>query len=298
MDRAVKRIRPADYELSQIQDNLGNVLQQVLDRIHGADSSGVTIEVSPVLEQRNPAVQRKSVKTPALFVRGREDGGFQINQPTIQFGEPQTKNAQGGLDLQKDSELFSFGQIVAFGSQVSSDGFVVIPQVAGPAFRIAPNNAATCFQVNSDGSAGCTGSFNAASVISAQGFKSWLPPAHYWNPNYPGQPQTLVVPVVQTANGTASTVPWGINMPRAGSVTGISVVHSGASNLVCSVSIVRNGSQIVTANISNGVSSGSLAFPKGLVPFAAADYLSARVNYSAANINVCTQVAIEVEEGA
>jgi hypothetical protein len=292
----VKKIRPESRELSDVQENLGNTLQSVVGHLVDQANGYQQAIFAPVMQQLNPNVATLAVKTPALFIRGRPDGPFIPNQPSILFGSAAAKDSRNGTIPQQDICLFSYGQIVAFGSTSATDGFVIIPRVSGPAFRVAPNNTYTCFQINFDGTAGCTGAFNAGSFLSPTGFKAWLPPMMYWNTSYPGGNQLLQIPI---GIGSASnTTPWYWCAPRSGSVTAISIVHTATSNVVCAIFLYKNGANIYSYNVTNNASSGAVAIPKGTLPFVFGDVLSAQIAYSTGNINVCTQVALEVEEVA
>jgi hypothetical protein len=294
VDNNVPKLQPRDPELARIQNNLANTLQGVLDKQSGAAAGTATL--APVMQQVRGRGTPYTVKVPALKISGRPDGPFVPSQPTIVWGDAKRTSATGVVTPQRDVELFSYGQAVFFGSAVTTDGFILIPQVAGSAFRIAPNNASTCFQVNFDGSTTCAGPVTAPSVVSAAGFKCWLPPLSYWNPGYTGGSQFMVLPLAQ-ANGTASTTPWVFPCVRPGSLTGISVSHAGVFALTCSVSVYKNGQVLYSGNVTSGSATGYIAFTKGAYPFLSGDVLTCLILYSA-NGNVCTQVYLEVEEGA
>jgi hypothetical protein len=275
VDKAVKKIRPDDQQLSMVQDNLANAIQQLLDYANGASAQQSVL--APIMQQLAGAGTPYTVKTPALQVKGRTDGPFIPNQPTMILGEAQYNNAQGVTVPQRDNEIFSYGQIVAFGSQIAPDGFVIIPVVSGSAFRVAPNNTYTCFQVNFDGSAGCTGNFNAASFTNTNGFKTVLDVGQVWNSAAPagGTYQTQYAVANQNGNGLGLT-PFVYKFSHSGSVVGWSFNNAGPALGNMGLRIYKNGAQINNITVGSGGSNATFwgTIAKGVNAFSAGDTLT------------------------
>jgi hypothetical protein len=279
-----------------VQDNLANAIQQLLDFANGTASPQTVL--APIMQQLQGVGTAYSVKTPALTVKGRPDGPFQVNQPTILLGEPQQTTANAQTISQKDMQIFSYGQIVAFGSRVQQDGFVIIPYVPGAAFRVAPNNSSNAFVVNYDGTAGCSGNFTAPSYTNGNGFKNTIPVGAYWNTSYTASANVqLQQAVMNAANNAVGVTPFIWKFTHAGSITGMSMNQAGSTTGTNYLLIYKNGVNVYVWNAGVGTGNATFwaAFAKNAIAFAAGDTLTCFFqNTAAGNTQVSAHLTLEL----
>lgn len=316
MDKSVKRIRPKDYELSTVQDNLANPLQQVLEFINGNKNSA-QIELSPLLQRLRGPGTPQSIQTPALLVHGdsSNSGGN-----TVVLGDAPTANA-----AQIGCNVGLYGNLNLYGASVLTGALTVVGStvfrgnvsiVAGlNAFSVMSQDSSNPasvvmfmqnYQGNAnwalcqDGSVTAQGTQTATSFVSGVGFKSMLPMGGFWNTNYPGGILFTQQVIRQTGNlGAASTIAQKETMASAGSVTAITVSLDTAVNATMQAGVYKNGAQIYYGTIAAAnVTKGVIKISKGAVPFAQGDVLTCAFGFSASGVNTAAQLNFEIELGA
>lgn len=289
MDTNVKKIRPRDLELSQVQDNLAGVIQQLLDLANG--TAAPTLKLTPVMDQPRGAGTPMVVKTPGLLVEGRPDGPFVFLQPTVQFGEPTWQPVNGAVIPQMDAEVITYGQAIFIGSTTQSDGFVIIPQSPGPTFRIANvGNTQTNLQVDSSGNVFTTGTLtvsgkttlgaettiksalnvdatvNAAGMASGQGFKNSVCVGSYYNTGYGANNivQLGVSVQNQATLGGMAIMPFAMKWTHSGSIVGMTLFQNGSVAGLNSLLIYKNGTLTYTWAAGSGAAGATywVQFPK------------------------------------
>lgn len=289
MDSTVKKIVPADQDLSRIQDNLAAPLQQLLDFVNGSGSQGQA-ELLPALSAVAVGNASQNVVTPALIAHGRTDGPYKPNQPTVILGDPATANV-----AQRDSCLFSYGQIVAMGSKVLADGFVIVPQVAGAAFRTTNvGGTANAFIIDD------AGNVTARSLSLITGMKSILPVGAYWNSSYTASANVqLLYTVANATGGGVGNTPVILKPEYAGSIVGMSLNQAGNVTGTNFLLIYKNGANsfVWNAGIGNNNSTFWAVFAKGTpaLTFAPGDTLAVYFQNSAAgNCQVSAHLTVEM----
>ena len=122
MDISVKRIRPSDYELSTVQDNLADPVDQLLAKANGTANNSQII-LSPKLQQLYGAGTPYSIQAPALQVNGdlQNTGGT-----SVVIGTPATATTS-----QLNANTIIYGSVNIFGPVTSANGFKSILNVGG-----------------------------------------------------------------------------------------------------------------------------------------------------------------------
>lgn len=324
MEKAVKRIRPVDFELSQVQDNLAECIQQLLDSLNG--TAAAQFILSPLLEQLRGAGTPYSVKTPALQVKGRKDGQTQPGQPTVVIGDPSSTSNNGVVSPQKDAFTTHYGKVVFVGSPYTDDGVVIVPQVAGTIIRIPTlDGVGTTFfmladgttylrgsfsnngPVNLGGDTAITGTLNVGQTVTSPnfnsfaGFKNTVCCGTWWNTQY--QANTLVqlqVAVVnQAALGGPGNTPFCMKFTHNGSIVGMTLNQAGPNPTPHTLFIYKNGVLSYTWLAGSGGANATFwaQFPKGTagLTFLAGDTLTTFYRTTGnGNVQILAHLTIEM----
>lgn len=318
MDTSVKRIRPTNLELSQVQDNLAECIQQLLDFANGnADLQAV---LEPALEQLRGPGTPYSLRSPALVVHGDKSNS---GKDVVTIGDPATESApavpaqvgvigkvsvEGPVTLKGNVDAtgnYAFNGDVSgngnfFFKSRTGDGFVISPNVAGASFFVTNvGNTVPVFIVYDTGQTIIAGPTSAPTFISNNGFKAIVPMGHYYHTSYPGGQRNTVEAIVNQVTNGANYKTARFVAPRKGSVTAIMVDLEFAVNARTDAGVLVNGNLIVYPSImAANVAKGAVNYPKGVVPFNAGDVLTCYLGWNAAPINACAKVNLEVELGA
>lgn len=326
MSKTVKRIRPKDYELSVVQDNLADAIQELIDA-QGSKATSDQITLKPLLQQLRGAGSPQTIQTPALLVHGdpSNSGGNTIvlgdpasaNSPAVPANVLLTGNTQANGTVGINGYTKINGSVSV--STAGVNGFVIMPPVAGPAFYVTniAGNSATfvisddgTFAANGNGSVNGTLTVNntttAPSFVSGQGFKSYIRMGNTYRSN--GQTGNLrsIEMVMQTSVlGATGYVLVNEQMPFAGSIVGLAVWLDRPVNSAMTLQVYRNAPAATTGayiNV-NAVATGAITpatpitFPKGQFPFNAGDYLGMGT-FLATGAVVVAKIGLVVEFGA
>ncbi len=312
MDTTVKRIRPADYELSTVQDNLAASLQQVLDFINkngNAATGGASpqLTLSPLLQSVRGPGTPQSIQTPALLVHGDPSNS---GQNVVTIGDPATATASaigaqvgitgavniiGAVSIQGDTNVR--GNTVFFNR--AGNGFIITPPVAGPAFYVTNIGGSTAtFIVNDDGSASSVKSISAPTFISNSGFKSVICLGEFWHTSaVANTAYQLQKAVVNTATGGNGLTPWAFKPPQPGSIVGLSLNQAGPVTGTNYLQIYKNGVNYYSWLAGTGGNGACFwtSFGKGILTFNAGDTLTAyHYNTASGNTQVECHATIEM----
>jgi len=266
MDSKVKRIRPKDYELSTVQDNLANAVDQLLGQANGTVESSPQLVLSPQLQQLRGAGTPYSLQAPALQIHGdtQSTGGS-----IVVIGDPATSTLP-----QYNAPVKLYGSLSATGPIVS-DG------------TIAAN------------------SVQALSVTSQSGFKSYIDMGTQWRQSTQGGIVRAYRPVINTVNSSPAYVFANAYMPFSGSIVGISALMTNTITADVTLQVFKNnmggttGQIIDTTGIkaNNSIPSSPITFAKGTYAFNAGDYLGMGC-YVGTGYSFSIQFGLIVEFGA
>jgi hypothetical protein len=289
MDSKVKRIRPKDYELSTVQDNLANAVDQLLK---GSSSSSTTspLVLSPTAKSLAGPGSTQVLDQPALLVHGDKTAS---SGNSVVFGDVATAAAaQVGCNvgiygnLNVTGATTHNGDLAVNGNTVfrnRSDGGVAIVPLANTTAFYTTNagNSAVQFSVSENGSATSRGTITANNFTSlVGGFKTHINMGTQWRQTTQGGILRSAAVLSRTdTNGSTSTVCAHV-MPFAGSIVGIDFMMDRTLAADVTVQVFKNtlgttGQIIDVMGIKAGFQtpSPSITFAKGTYAFNAGDYL-------------------------
>lgn len=305
MQTSVKKIRPSDFELSQVQDNLAEAIQQLLDLVNKPGSG--QMELSPLLQRLRGPGTPQSVKTPALRIHGDPS---KSGVDTVTIGDPATATASaigaqigitGALTLTGPLSMIGIlsviGQLLMTGNSVfrptSAQGVVVVPVDTGVGFAVRnPANTGNVFSVSGAGVA------LSSSFSSDRGFKTVISCGKYWNSAYPANiaVQTYEA-VVNGSGGGNGTTPFIYRWSHPGSVVGMSLNQAGPISGVNYLAVYKNGAVAYTWTAGAGSynTSFTTSFNKAAIPFAANDVMTVfHSNSAAGNTQITAYLTLEM----
>jgi hypothetical protein len=289
MDKNVKTIRPADEELSRVQDNLAATLQQVLDWIAKKDSAA---SGTGSTGSGNLAVNGTLSVTGASTLKNTNTDGLTANSLAVNGDEHITgqltvdgaTNAKGGLNVTGSSALA--GDVTVTGNTIfrnRTDGGVAIVPLANTTAFYTTNagNSLVKFTIDDAGTVVSRGTITANNFVSlVGGFKTHVNMGTQWRQTTQGGVLRSAAVLSRTdTNGSTSTVCAHV-MPFAGSIVGIDFVLDRTIAADITVQVFKNtlgttGQIIDVMGVKAGNSTplGPISFAKGTYPFNAGDYL-------------------------
>lgn len=309
MDTTVKRIRPRDYELSTVQENLATVLQQVLDYLNkpGESKTGQQADLAPLLERLRGPGTPQSLKTPALVVHG---DAANTGTDVIRIGDPATATASaigaqvgiiGSMNLTGPLSMIGIlsviGQLVMTGNSIfrptSAQGVVIVPADAGVGFAVRnPADTGNLFSVSGSGPA------LVSSISSDRGFKQIISAGTYWNSAYTANTSVqLFQPVINANGGGAGTTPFSFPWPFPGSVLAISMNQAGFISGTNFFAIYKNGAVAYTWTAGAGGFNTPyrITFAKNAIPFAVGDVMTCFYSNSVSgNTQISAHLTLEM----
>lgn len=280
MDKTVKAIRPADLDVSQIQDNHNSLLQQILDFLNGNNAGQLQlVTATKPGPNNNPP---KVIDKPALVIHGEPS---RVG-PSLVIGDAATAQKPA---LSADIRIT--GNIVHKTTAVN--GYIINPFDTGPTFyvtNVAGNSA--LFIVYGDGTILCQG------INSASGFKQTINMGSYWNTGTAGGQNFFTqTPIINVNGGQTGYITRKWTAPRPGSMTGVSVNMNNSVSGNLGWVIYKNGISQGQAIVNAGQVTGYNQFPKGQLPFTTGDVFTCQINLPA-GINFAGQCDLEIETGA
>jgi hypothetical protein len=313
MDTSVKKIRPSNLELSQVQDNLAEAIQNLLDLVNSPNSP--QMELSPLLQQLRGPGTPKTVQTPALRIHGDpSNSGMDV----VTIGDVATStaaavSAQVGITgaVNINGAISTAGTVNIGGTTTirghvnifpsGSNGVIITPPVAGPAFYVT-NIAGTSarFVVNDTGAVSSADNMSAATMTSSAGFKTVIHAGTHWNTaGTANSLNGLNFPVVNVANGGNGTTQFIYKWSHPGSVVGASLNQAGPVTGTNYLQILKNGSLLYTWTAGAGGNNATFwgAFSKGTITFAAGDTMTCNHSVNTAG-NTQTNVYLTLEMAA
>jgi hypothetical protein len=319
MDTSVKKIRPSNLELSQVQDNLAEAIQNLLDLVNSPNSP--QMELSPLLQQLRGPGTPKTVQTPALRIHGDpSNSGMDV----VTIGDVATStaaavSAQVGITgaVNINGAISTAGTVNIGGTTTirghvnifpsGSNGVIITPPVAGPAFYVT-NIAGTVanFLVNDTGDSQTQGNFTGyktitgTNVVSNAGFKTVVHAGTHWNSAYGANGiNPIQQPVVNGNGGGLGTTPFLMKWSHAGSVVGASLNQAGPLVGTNYLQILKNGSLVYTWTCGTGGNNATFwgSFAKGAIPFAAGDTMTVN-HYVSVSGNTQVTVYLTLEMAA
>lgn len=309
MDQIVKRIRPKDFELSTIQDNLANAIDQLLANPAYVPPNQFTL--FPTLKNIAGPGSTKTVDRMALWVKGDESASGQY---VVQIGSPATETKP-----QYNAPIKVYGLLDISGMLIvrppAANGVAIVPGAVGPAFYITNvGNTSPRFVVTDTGAVSAQDDIKSATSVSAPNItgtnitganilgttnvrgatvrsdKGFAMAAYMGGLNNSAtQANTAYTLVVNTLNqallGATMNLPIRVGAPRSGSVVGISVYNSGATTANCSVQFYRGTG--LAATMAMGQAGANVTLVKDIPKdtpgwgFNAGEALSAALVFSA-----------------
>lgn len=293
MDSSIKRIRPKDYELSVVQDNLADVLQQVLDYLNrqASDKASAQAELAPLLQQLRGPGTPQSFQKPALIVHG--DPSNSGNESVI-IGDPVSASA-----AQASAHVVVYGNLVV--RPPSGGGLALVP--SGPGALLYTSNIGNDFPTSSIDEIGNIWSRNtisATNIVSSTGFRASIYMGGYWTTTYSaGYMGACMHPVRNQSNGTLGETPSQRPVSTSGSILAIIVNQAGSIGGTTSVLVYKNYQPwIPSTPVGSGQSPyAPLTYPKGRYTFVRNDVITI---YLVTNASGNTQLTchLDVEYGA
>lgn len=293
MDSSIKRIRPKDYELSVVQDNLADVLQQVLDYLNrqAPDKASAQAELAPLLQQLRGPGTPQSFQKPALIVHG--DPSNSVNESVI-IGDPASASA-----AQISAHVLIHGNVVL--RPPNGRSLCIIPGGAGAAFYTTNyDNSAAMMTIDEIGNIWSRNAVTATNFVSAAGFRASIYMGGYWTTTYGANYMgACVFPVRNQSNGALGETPSQRPMSWPGSVLAILVNQAGSIGGTTLVQVYKNYQPwIPLTSVGSGAGPyAPLSFAKGRYTFARSDVLTVYLTTTASG-NTQLTCHLDVEYGA
>lgn len=275
MDQTVKRIRPADFELSTVQDNLANCIDQLLTSAQSTASSNQFV-LFPTLKNIAGPGSTKTLDKQALVVNGDTS---KSGVPVVQFGTPATATV-----AQIDAPFNLYGTLTTFGNGIfrtPTGGYLAVtPASAGTCFyTTSVGNTAVRLTIDDTGSLNSSATVAATNVVSSVGFKNTIPCGTFWHNAYVANATYQMQEAVVNTNGNGlGSTPFLMKFTHAGSIIGMSLNQAGPITGSNFLIIYKNGAAVYTWNAGAGNNNSTfwVAFPKNSagLTFVAGDTLT------------------------
>lgn len=293
MDSTVRRIRPKDYELSVVQDNLADAIQQVLDFLKQPNESkpSAQAELTPLLERAQGPNAPESFKAPALVVHGDATNSGQYS---VVIGDPASAVA-----AQIGANVLLCGNLAI--RLPTSGGVAFVPSSPGAVFYTTNiGNSASMSTIDENGNIWSRNSITATNVVSNTGFRASIYMGGYWTTTYgAGYVGQCMHAVRNQSTGVIGETPSQRPMSGPGSILAISANQAGSIGGTTSVLVYKNYQPwIPSTPIGSGQSPyAPLVFPKGRYTFARNDVITV---YFVTDASGNTQLSchLDVEYGA
>lgn len=261
---STQKLRPQDYDLSVIQDNLAGPIDKLLAFVNGLLNGSTT----------------EAIKVATIAVTGAITGATVTVTGALKGASAAVTGAITGASL-------------AVTGLVSGASATITGAISGGSAAIT--GALTANAVTAPTVTGST------SVVSAAGFKSIIGPYLYFSSAYAGGAVNTVFVLFNTSAATVTSVVGHAPMPFAGSIVGLGVEYFGSTTVNVTPVVKKNGSAVwspgVVITSATTFTKGTVTAAKGTNTFAAGDELAVDVTFSATG-GCGVNIFLIVEQGA